>query len=505
MNSNTTIDVSMQGLLAPLSREIIDQYFSFKKATWIPRHKRIKYIPNRMGIIWPDSDTIGIGLGAILFLKQNNPEFASRLNIISFPNLKEFKPLDLNYLTDIKVDKWREFQLEIIKACSTKMIGNIVSGMATGKSLCLLAICYLASKQNQNVLFTSPTLRTRKNFLDKAKDLGMYNVVPYEEVRGTVLPSGGYIIVANSQVVNSDIEEYITTDSIVSLIYSVKSLITDEAQDWTKESWNLLLVNLPKLHRLFGFSATSVSEKNEKAESFLDIKEWHTVYALNACGPVIYRTSREQNNEHTDIPDLIEILFIWDELKHIKLLQVKDWSSLLPAMYENDARTDKIIDLIKLLQKYKRVTVIPINGKDQAIKILKRVGDKAICWFGNDVIFDVHDNKLNPSSIEELFEKGCYDTIIATSHIDVGWDLPILNCTILQEGKDSEASVQKSGRVIRKSNVKPLIINFQDNFYVYSTQADKRAKAIEQYYKSKFSRFSSLDRLEAYLQVNSSC
>lgn len=841
------ISVKIQGLLALVSQKVVNEFFSYKRKTFIPRTKKSKNTTYKLGLKNLDSEFIGVGLGGVYFLKQNNPLFASRLKIEEFSSLKDFRALDLNQLSNLKIE-WRDFQLEILQACSTKIVGNVVSGMATGKchgvdegimmhdgsikmsqdiragdqlmgpdskprnvlasysnrgelfkiitkrnesfvvnkdhilpvklltkvfknkketyiyedsllttqqlidtpkwkfngriaiikkevnfpevkhtldpyligvilgdgststksgvsvysadkevqdycyetaskykintrveqnsgclkiiftsgvsrlgsnpiqteitrlgmseknwnnksipneykfdskenrlqllaglldtdghyqlktngyefsnkseqlakdvqwlarslgfqaslkyketnsqyiqgspgyrvhisgdvnlipckierkkarqrtknkdvlhhgiksieslgigdfygwtvdkdhlyldddffvhhnTLVMLAICYLAAKQNQNVLFTSPTLKTRNNFLAKAKELGLKNVVSYHEVRGSNFRGTGYVIVANSQTVNSDINEGYAKD----LVGSIKSLITDEAQNWVKDSWNDLLANLPNLHRLFGFSATSVTEKCAEASTFDEV-DWHQALIINACGPVIYRTSQEDTEEHTDDPDLLEIPFDWDEIAYCATANERHWPTLKRAMYDNEERNTKLVKIIKTLQSSNRISVIPINDQRQARKIQKTLNDRVVCWFGNGQIIDFYGRRVKESEIEGLVGAGAYNTIIATSHIDVGWDLPILNCTVLQEGKDYVATVQKSGRVIRKSSVKPLIINLADSFYIYRTQAHKRAKYIEEYYKKRFSRLTTLIQLQEYLVNN---
>jgi len=499
-SSVQSIPVKIIGLLSVINRDDANKYFKYRKKTWIPQKKRTKLVEYPLGFSIPgsDPDQIGVGYGGISYLKKNNPYFADKLVVTEAESLKSFRPLDLELLKDLDVE-WRDLQLEIIKDCSLRIVSNVVAGMATGKTLIMLALAYMASHQGQNVLFTSPTLKTRQNFINLAADLKLDNVVGYDEVRGGFLQESGKIIVANSHTVNTDINAGYAKD----LVESVKTLITDESQNWTRKGWNHLLLNLPNLHRLAGFSATSVKEEEEFA-SFKEM-DWHSAAVINVCGPVTYRTSQEDTEKHTDLPDLIEFPFSWDMVKYSSLRKVRAWNKLEQILYANEARNNYLSTLIEVLQDNNRITVVPINDRNQIAKILKKLkhANKVICWYGQDVIRDYNGKKISSVGIEEKFENGTYNTILATSHIDVGWDLPILNCTLLQEGKDYQSIVQKSGRVIRKSDVTPIVINFSDeDDYVFNAQAAKRTEFIEEYYSKNFFRLNSIEELDKYLKEN---
>lgn len=469
------------------------RYFSYHQDEFDPRKKRKVKKSRTLDLIH---------FGSINYLKNINPEFASRVKIVGFDSVKSWRPLDLSRLSDIDLGLldlpgWRNSQLDVLRSCYNKVISNVVAGMGLGKTLIIIALAHLSSLQGRNVVITAPTDKIRSTILEKAKQLGLRNFLEYGELRGNYSGQTGLVIVVNSQPLLNDFS--FDTPAMAEFKASVSTLITDESHNWTRDGWNQLLLHFSSLHRLVGLSATSVPE-HEEGLSYGHISH-KTVFTLNACGSVTYRVPREEVEEHTDVPEIVEVRYVWDQLRYARYSSTRSWKVLKELMYGNRDRNKFILLLVRLMQAYGRNTILPVNDKDQAMRLMTELGsDKVVCWFGKKIgTFDIR-GKVNPDTIERRFNSGEYNTIFASSHIKEGFDLPKLDTIILQEGKDDIFAQQSSGRIIRKSDQKSLVVNVADDFYLFETHAKHREHHITRYYNRTSTRFSSVKQLAAYVQ-----
>lgn len=490
--NNKFIPITVQGLLAYIPQDVADRYFHYYKPVFDVRKKcnvRTKvnfYNVDSGGNPW-------VGFGAINYLKNINPIFAKKLKIEAFNSLKYWKPLDISLLQNLNLDL-RDIQTETIQASLNKVVGNITANMGSGKTLSLLCIAYLCSQQGeQNAVVLPPTDKVRQGILRSAKEYGIPNVIEYNQIRGNNFKDTGYVIVASEGTLNNDFSE----NREPSLVDTVRTLITDEAHNWTRNSWQNLLVYFKNLNRIFGFSATSINAEDD-GKPFNHLY-WKSVCAINGCGPVIYRPTEDKANQYIDVPDFINLDYKWDLAKYKKLEKTKNWRTLGAKMYDNDDRNQYIISIINALIDKNRITLVPISNKAQAYKLLKLLNyPKSIMWF-NDIILDNEDNKLKQDKVIGWVNNGDINVIFTGEHIKEGFDLPVLDAMVISEGKEIVNTVQKSGRIIRKSGVNPILINICDDFYIYNIQANKRSKHITDYYNNSAIPMQSIEQLQNYL------
>jgi len=497
-SSPPQIHIAVRGLSveflhdAEETSRIKSRYFTYYQNDFDPKKKRKVRKAKQLEVVH---------YGAIDYLKRINPEFASRIRIERASSLQEWSPFDLSLLDTIDLSKigissWRDSQLDIIKACRNRFISNVVAGMGLGKTLTLIAIAHLSALQGHNVIVTAPTDKIRSTILSNAKLLGLQHFIEYGEIRGGYSGQVGLVIVANSQTLMNDFNAY-DTPTMQEFKNSVRTLITDEAHNWTRDSWNQLLVQLQKLYRLVGLSATSVPE-HEEGLGFSHIN-YKTVFNLNACGSVSYRVPREIVELHTDVPEIYCVRYMWDQLKYAKYSSTRNWKVLRELLYHNEDRNHILMTIVRLMQHLNRHIIVPINDKKQALFLMQRLGSpRAVCWFGGKQAYDIH-GKINPDRIEEWFKSGKYDVLFASSHIKEGFDLPLLDTIIQQEGKDAIFAQQSSGRIIRKSGNKPILINLYDDFYLFKTHAEERERHVTSYYNKASVRFDSIKQLANHL------
>lgn len=503
MLSAPITEITVSGLVATFPASF-RKFFLIKKKTWIPHQKKTKYVDHLVGETV--NGRIEVGFGLLQFLK-NNPYFCSQYRIKEFPSLKNWKLLDVKYLDEFKGmmlsagKEMRVQQYEAVLASKNAVVGNVVIPMAGGKTSIILAIAYILSRQGQNVIFTSPTLKTRQNFLELAAEMSV-DVSVYESPRHRFenASGDGTITVVSSTVINSDVETGLLKEESLSV---VTALLTDEADNWTKESWWKLYKSLRSLNRSLGFSATSVDEGSAKKQfEELDPK---TAYAIAACGNVVYRSSIDDVKDDIDVPDLLEIPFVWDpevmESLNVEGKEVRDWPTLRNVLYGNEDRNSMLVQIIETLQSYGRTVLVPINNKARIKELMQILeSDKAVAWLGDDQVLGADGRSVRPEGLKERITSGEYNVIFATSHMNSGFDLPVIDAVLLSEDKDKVITIQRTGRVIRKSKNVPVVINLADDSGVYKTQATVRRANIVKYYGKRFQRVDSPSDLKYHLK-----
>ena len=131
-------------------------------------------------------------------------------------------------------------------------------------------------------------------------------------------------------------------------------------------------------------------------------------------------------------------------------------------------RTFLIVNRIKELINEKRRILLLSDRRNHLADIFKLVEQQNICSVGY-YVGGMKEKDLKISSEMEL--------ILGTfSMANEGLDIPALNTLILASPKSD--IIQASGRILRKAHVdiKPLIIDYVDNFSMFAGQARKRYK-----------------------------
>jgi superfamily II DNA or RNA helicase len=417
-------------------------------------------------------------------MKKNSPDFAKRLELLDYEALKNFKAMHTNSIHDLPI-KWRDVQVEAITAASRALLGSFAISMGVGKSHTMGAIAHLCSENGQNVLFLAPTLKLRDNFYDvTVNDCKLGNVLRYEKIRGKYDTSNlvnmkGKIIIASGDMLVNDL------NNGSNFLENIHTLITDETHSFTNPSWNVVLYNLPNAYRHYGFSATPILKKEVDKTNINQLTK-KSAHVVNATSGIIFTAEEQSSGKYTDVPELHNIAFEWTDEDIEESMEDKSWATLYKYVTNLEGRNLFLSDLLRELQKLNRVIVVPINNKKHVRLLLELLdSNKAIANFGNGKAHDYQWNMIDSDDIEDNFNSGKYDVMFATSHIDAGFDLPVLDVVLYVEGKDDIAIVQKSGRIIRPSEDTPLIINVFDNQPVLESQSKKREKHVTEYYKIK--------------------
>ena len=487
MSDALIIEFDVTGLLAECSEEYID-LFKCTKTRWIPRLRKKQEYQSLVG--WHDAKDgrIAVGLGAIKHLAKLGkivPKF-------NYPQGSLLPPDQLiEYVEQpFKVSvNWRDVQTKAIQEACSSNLGNIVAPMAAGKTAIILALAQMASADS-NVLVLAPTVVTIDNLLAAAKEYRMTNVHYSKALRSKPIGVTGQIIVSIGQDIAKHNEEL--ADRNPELWRSISTVIADESHKWHKMNWMDTIRALPLATRCYSFSATSISPREAKAS--INRMNYKNAYAVSGSGPVILRSTVSDVSDYIDLPDIVNLNYEWlakdspvvptperDSKGKLKR-HSKPWSEHLEILDKNEHRSLVIEHVLRALSAAGRITVYPINNKGQGLELQRRLNDSlTYCWFGDNEVWRTDGTRGTPEEVRVNARAGL--TIIATPHLDEGWNLPAVNVVLFTESKEPVAIVQRSGRAIRKSAVKPLLINLCDTYGVFARQSALRSNALRDYYK----------------------
>lgn len=460
-----------------------EQYFSCSKKQWSPgkRGKRPQFRTELIG--WNNGDgTISVPLPAVLYLAK-----AGHI-IPVFHSLPEagWRPLDWASALPAGL-QLRPAQVAALTVASTSRFGNFVVPMAVGKTEVLLCLAE-AARNEGTVLVLAPSVVTVNNFVDRCAQYGVAGVVsardwdPGDE-SAIVVARGPDLLVEGRVPRHSPLRPAVTT------------ILSDEAQSWHQMKWIPLLMGLPRVRRSLSFSATSVTEKEEG--KLLTQMEYKSAYATGGAGRVVYRAPVEESSQYVDMPRLVNLRYQWPVPLQVAEGVSLPWKWYLKKLESNFERWEALGEVLQTLHRAGRISVVPLSRKDFAKRLAEYLPEEDVyLWFGSGEIYH-RGRKVKEEQVRGDLRPGV--TILATPHLEKGWNVPAVNTLLLCEGKDFVAITQRSGRVIRKSDVEPVVINFFDNESVFEYQAQQRQKTLSTYYKRKFRQCSTLRELRAEL------
>ena len=212
---------------------------------------------------------------------------------------------------------------------------------------------------------------------------------------------------------------------------------------------------------MLGLSATPT-----RKDGLTKVLKWHV-------GDIVYSCKRKGG----DAVNVERYIINSDNEGYTKELLNYRMKPNMPKMINNVTeymnRTYLIINRIKGLIKEKRNILLLSDRRNHLTDIFKIVEKQNICSVGY-YVGGMKEKDLKISSGMEL--------ILGTfSMANEGLDIPSLNTLILASPKSN--IIQATGRILRKDHIdiKPLIIDYVDNFSIFIGQSNKRYK----YYKGK--------------------
>ena len=485
------LPIEVRGLSVVLPEWAASRYFTYNGTVFIPWKRKSIRTPVHLGV--KVDGGWAIGWGGILFLKANNPEFASRLQMVGFPTAQYWRPLNLDLVREMPNGQtWLDPQWGALKACAHHMVGNVVAGVGIGKTNILAALAKASLADHHNVLVTGPTQKVRDQLLKSLRDeWDIPRVVDYKRVRGTI-PDKPTVVVANLSAFVKDCKE----GKSAGIEETFGTMLVDEAHNFYRESWSESLLFLPGLYRLFGLSGTSVPTSADNKSSLFFLPE-KVAAAVVTCGPVIYRVSPEEHQKYIDVPTVVTIPYNWSVKSAAPVEGNNDCVGVRRLRRHNHDRAVFLVSIVRALNACGRTTVVALEETEFITTVMGILNDKkSIRWFGGNTIHDNSGKPLRPKEAEDGLASGKYRVVFATSHLSEGWNVPSLNAILMSEGKDASVTQQRSGRVVRKSSVQPVVINVVDSPGILNHHAQQRTTAVCQYYKIKGVKVNSVSELQ---------
>lgn len=395
--------------------------------------------------------------------KYPSSSISSTLNDLTLKGVKPFKK-ELRSYQSLSVEKIIQQKRGII---------SIATG--GGKTRIIAEVIHQLKDKGLNIAVLVPTI----NLLHQMKEeIQLYH---NNEITSLGLIGGGHIELEEKLtiVIPDTLYSRRNSEDIQSFMKKVEVLLVDEVHLMMNPTCFYVYSQMINTQMRIGLSATP---------SFNLLLE-------GVFGPILHEESPQELIK-TDIIECPEVIFY--KVKPRRLTgNLNQWvisrsitdnkGNFSPFKYstltneliiKHPSRNELIANLtFKALQEGRGPVVIvvskvdsKVNHPDYLLPLLKeRLG------------FDVPVIKGSNSSSKELIQslkEGKLSVAIAGPKIlQVGTDIPILNCVILAtEGKAASSLIQQIGRALRKSSssLPPLIISFIDSQFPFANQSQSR-------------------------------
>lgn len=362
----------------------------------------------------------------------------------------------------------REDQIvAIIKALETKR-GILQMATGSGKSLCIAGILKYITKvlgYTPPAILLEPTNYLVSEMCDR---MTSYGVLAERYTKKSNLNQ-------NRLFISHPIALYKELQKDPSLLNGIKILIADEAHHEHSVTWSKIFDSCNSIEMSLGFSAYLVDSHKIDNMTY-GILSYNEAKAIACTGAVLMNldTSYYIRLGILATPVLIRMFnpaneLVWDE---------QNWQELRVKRLESKKRLDLLCQTIACFSKKGYKTLVLSSTKKFAMDIicgLSKLEDrkKMICSFGSDEYWEVNDNgecQLGDSRLSSLykdyFAKGKITTMVCTSHMFEGADIPNLDVVILAEvGKKVRKVIQGVGRGLRKTKKGKYayIVDFTDH------------------------------------------
>jgi superfamily II DNA or RNA helicase len=495
------IPVRVWGLKAVLPAGSIEHLLTptvtRKSRDW--KTKKIVDVERPEPVYWksPLKGYIETGLGAVLYLAARYP-FIQFTFVETRPprhsiTEKAIIPERMRMAPKWKVEgRERFYFFEALEACLRKTYGYVKLPTGSGKSEIMLCLALTQATYVGPGVILVPTLTVKGQFLERA---AQYDIPLIDLRLATQKHADGekqnYLCISTPISLLNDI------DGDPSLVHDMAWLIADEAHHAASESWMQVFTSLPNCTRSHGFSALPIVPISQVANS-LSSMDARDARAIAVSGPIIYEKTVHELANYLNSVKLISYKYSWTQDRGSV-----EWSDICDDLLANDARIQEIAELIRLLESLERKSILYVFRKDYGQKIQAAVrSPRTACWYGGGkVILDANPRRqrgFTPSAewIRQQFGKDVL-TLIATGHAIEGLDLqdPV-DCLILLEGRSSQQTVQKAGRVLRPGHKKSIVINWEDSLPTLKRQHRIRARLIEEAYGCKSDRATNFVELK---------
>lgn len=344
----------------------------------------------------------------------------------------------------------REDQIvAIIKSLEHKR-GILQMATGSGKSLCIAGVMKYLSNilgYTPSALLLEPTNYLVEEMSQRMTSYGVPNTI-YSTSRNSLAENTLYI--SHPASVCNDL------DNNPELLNNIKILIADEAHHEHSATWSRIYNNCNNIEISLGFSAYLVDEHKINNLSY-NLLSYNEAKAISCTGPVLLNlnTAYYINLGVLAKPILFRLFNPADEL----VWDDKDWQELRKTRLESEKRKKLICQTAKTFSEKGYKTLVLSNTKAFATDILIHLHElgvtASVCSFGAGEYVYIENSELKYSKdplFKEKFATGEITTMICTSHMFEGADIPNLDVVILAEvGKKVRKVIQGVGRGLRKT------------------------------------------------------
>lgn len=378
--------------------------------------------------------------------------------------------------------KRRDYFYEAISACLGNVCGLVRLPTGSGKTEIELTLAYNLKKVFGRGIILVPTRLLVSQFLEKARSYGI-SASSYSDYRNLLksdsaenLPEDSNILISTPMVIFNDICSNFCPRGI-------KWVITDESHHMKADTWLGVLLNLPELRRVYGFSATPL-RSIFKNVNFLALGYENSLCVL-ASGPLIYSKDPKSLEGFVSLPKLIEIEYRWKNKDIVNLLErdgtvTNNYSRILEVCSFNEDRINFIKSILEVLCKFNRNSILFTDRKALGYNLLSKCLHIPVSvWYSDDIRTSENEVK-DETWIRSNFGTDSCRAIIASSHATEGLDIKNqIDCVILIDGEGDVKTIQRVGRATRLSSKDPVVINLVDiGVGVLKKHSEKRSDLV---------------------------
>lgn len=252
------------------------------------------------------------------------------------------------------------------------------------------------------------------------------------------------------------------------LLKDISVLLGDESHHFNSEQFRKPTYNMPNLYISIGLSASVISQEHVGLDNLLDydVKE---VMAFSATGPLLMNI----NTAHLIGDKLAEPVLLMLKYFHKESLSNNDptdWHDVSKTHLESENRNQLIANVAKFFYEKDRKTLILVNTirwSQSLLKILFEYDVPSGASYGSGK-FEIYNGAeyISDNNVLKDFESGKLNTLIGTTHLYEGADIPNLDVIILAFGGNGERTqIQGVGRALRltKNGKYAYIVDFTDD------------------------------------------
>jgi superfamily II DNA or RNA helicase len=374
----------------------------------------------------------------------------------------------------------RDYQLEAFNALIGGGTGIVQLPTGSGKTEVILAVAKALHDSDPNcvTIVIEPTKVGEETILKRSSSYSI-EAVPFRNIK--LYSKNTVLIPTTPKVMLNKIEKalsYLEGKSVV--------VISDECHHTSSVTWNSLIRLLNPV-RCYGFSATPTTESME--HSSYRSMSYGDAALDSISGPLVYVNwfKNESISKHLNHPILIDYNIWGDSLD--SSYSGNDWTILKELLY-SDERLEELAKVVDLFNSQNLTTVVFMHEMLPARSLMSMLADdKSMCWFGSGSCFFKGGSHVVKSlkDVSTLIESGKIRNIIATTHLDEAVDVPEIDVAILQEWKLPRKSVQRAGRVLRRSSTgNSFIVNVWHSNPILAYHAKVRRNALCEEYGDSY-------------------